>query len=86
MAVKPPTMFPRPAVPRQAVPHKLGGMSAEGRLNRIADAHRPIRYPLGLTDGLCAECGYAHPCPTYTWATTDRDVLATWDPLDENQD
>lgn len=61
-------------------------MSLQDRLDRIAQAHVPIRYPLGITDGLCAECGYPSPCPTYVWATTDRDPLATWDPTDDEDD
>lgn len=53
------------------------------RLGRIADAHRKHVGAGGLTDGLCTECDHPHPCPTYVWATTDRDPLATWDPADD---
>lgn len=53
------------------------------RLARIAEAHSKHEGAGGLTSGDCNECGYRWPCPTYTWATTDRDPLATWDPADD---
>ncbi|MFD9072849.1 hypothetical protein [Streptomyces lasiicapitis] len=53
------------------------------RLARIAEAHSKHEGGGGLTSGECDECGYLWPCPTYTWATTDRDPLATWDPADD---
>lgn len=53
------------------------------RLARIAEAHSKHVGAGGLTDGLCGECELPHPCPTFTWATTDRDPLATWDPADD---
>jgi hypothetical protein len=56
------------------------------RLARIADAHSKHTAGGGLTDGDCNECGYPHPCPTYTWSTTGRDPLATWDPTDDEDD
>jgi hypothetical protein len=56
---------------------------AAARLSRIAEAHSKSVGDGGLTDGLCAECGHPDPCPTYMWATTDRDPLATWDPADD---
>jgi hypothetical protein len=56
------------------------------RLARIAEAHRKHVGDGGLTDGHCCACGYPHPCPTYVWATTDRDPLATWDPADDEPD
>jgi hypothetical protein len=37
----------------------------------------------GMTSGDCVECGEPWPCPTYAWATEDRDPLATWDPADD---
>lgn len=55
------------------------------RLDRIAEAHSKHVTTGGLTDGDCTECGHAHPCPTYVWATTDRDPLATWDPADDEE-
>ncbi|MFE7972977.1 hypothetical protein [Streptomyces shenzhenensis] len=55
------------------------------RLARIAEAHSKNVMDGGLTDGDCTECGHPHPCPTYVWATTDRDVLATWDPADGDE-
>lgn len=53
------------------------------RLKRIAQAHQAVTAAGGLTSGDCAECGHSWPCPTYVWATTDRDPLATWDPADD---
>ncbi|MFE6815972.1 hypothetical protein [Streptomyces sp. NPDC057677] len=53
------------------------------RLARIAEAHRQETGPGGLTSGDCNECGERSPCPTYVWATTSRDPLATWDPADD---
>ncbi|WP_188279282.1 hypothetical protein [Streptomyces sp. CBMA29] len=61
-------------------------MSAELRLARIAEAHTRYVGIAGLTDGICAECGYTDPCPTYIWATTDRDPLALWNPEDDEDD
>ncbi|MEU8968110.1 hypothetical protein AB0D11_02345 [Streptomyces monashensis] len=52
-------------------------------LARIAEAHSKDIVDGGLTSGLCIECGLPHPCPTWIWATTDRDPLATWDPADD---
>lgn len=54
------------------------------RLARIAQAHSKETVG-GMTSGLCNECELPHPCPTYIWATTDRDPLATWDPADDDQ-
>ncbi|MEU0667159.1 hypothetical protein ABZ508_02720 [Streptomyces lavendulocolor] len=56
---------------------------AVNRLSRIAEAHSKDRWPAGLTSGDCSECGHRWPCPTYVWATTDRDPLSTWDPADD---
>lgn len=53
------------------------------RLARIAEAHAKYVAFGGLTSGECRECGESWPCPTYAWATTDRDPLATWDPADD---
>jgi hypothetical protein len=53
------------------------------RLARIAQAHSKDQAPGGLTSGDCDECGHPWPCPTWTWATTGRDPLATWDPADD---
>jgi hypothetical protein len=52
-------------------------------MERIAEAHHPKVDMHGGTWGDCAECGWQHPCPTYIWATTDRDPLSTWDPSDD---
>jgi len=57
--------------------------TAEERLSRIAQAHSKNELAGGGTTGDCDECGYHWPCPTYVWATSDRDPLATWDPKDD---
>lgn len=57
--------------------------SPSNRLARIAEAHSKNQTSSGMTDGYCDECAHAWPCPTNVWATTDRDVLATWDPADD---
>ncbi|MFJ3923050.1 hypothetical protein [Streptomyces sp. NPDC090022] len=57
--------------------------SDAGRLARIAEAHSKDQAGHGMTSGHCTECGWSHPCPTYVWATTSRDELATWDPADD---
>jgi hypothetical protein len=55
-----------------------------GRLNKIAQAHSKNSGEMGLTSGLCDECDHLWPCPTYVWATEQRDsVLACWDPADD---
>lgn len=60
--------------------------SPEGRLTRIAEAHHKYVGPNGMTSGDCAECGQEKwPCPTYIWATTERDLLACWDPFDDGE-
>lgn len=58
----------------------------EARLARIAEAHSKDTADGGLTSGCCSECRQpwgASGCPTYVWATTERDPLATWDPADD---
>lgn len=50
---------------------------------RIAEAHHKHVDAHGGTYGECNECSNAWPCPTYVWATTERDPLATWDPADD---
>lgn len=57
---------------------------ADARLTRIAEAHSKHVGAGGVTDGLCNECGLPHPCPTWIWASTDRDPLAPWDPADDD--
>lgn len=62
-------------------------MSAQNRLDRIAEAHHKYVDPNGGTYGTCIECDQLWPCPTYVWATDPhRDALATWDPTDDNHD
>ncbi|MEV7034573.1 hypothetical protein AB0N99_30630 [Streptomyces sp. NPDC093272] len=59
---------------------------AAARLARIAEAHSKEVGVGGATSSLCNECGEnwgQNGCPTYVWATTDRDPLATWDPADD---
>lgn len=55
------------------------------RLARIAEAHSADTASGGMTSGYCVECDHPWPCPTYTWAATDRDPLATWDPADDEE-
>lgn len=60
----------------------------EGRVSRIAQAHVKDVDAEGGTHGICVECYQvwneeAGGCPTRVWATKDRDVLATWDPIDD---
>lgn len=54
------------------------------RLNRIAQAHSKDVGPGGLTSGLCVECGWSWPCPTYAWAAHDRDPDGPWDPANDD--
>lgn len=62
--------------------------SPEARLSRIAQAHRKDVDQGGGTFGFCVEC-YQHwddkagGCPTKVWAMKGRDILATWDPADD---
>lgn len=55
-------------------------------LDRIAEAHHKHVDQHGGTSGDCNECGWTWPCPTYTWATSDRDPLACWNPRDDDED
>lgn len=58
----------------------------EARLARIAQAHKKDVDEHGGTHGLCVECYQSwgeNGCPTYVWATTDRDPINTWDPADD---
>lgn len=56
-----------------------GGM----RLARIAEGHSKNLTAGGMTSGDCNECGWSWPCPTYVWATTERDYLSVWNPADD---
>lgn len=58
--------------------------NAPGRLSRIAEAHVKEVISGGLTSGLCVECRCPWPCPTYAWASSERDpVRDCWDPADD---
>lgn len=57
--------------------------AAAASRQRIAEAHHKHVDGHGGTWGECNECGNGWPCPTYVWATTGRDPLATWDPADD---
>jgi hypothetical protein len=59
-------------------------MSTADRLSRIADAHTRGILAGGLFDDVCFECDHTWPCPTYVWATTERNVCAPWNPLDDD--
>lgn len=84
-----PTTTPHPSVASIKAVHGHGGATRivlndpADRLGRIAEAHTEHLGDGGFTFGDCNECGHVWPCPTRTWATTDRDVLATWDPADD---
>jgi hypothetical protein len=57
------------------------------RLARIAEAHVKDVDEHGGTFGDCAECDQPWPCPTYVWATTDRDALAApWHPTEDERE
>lgn len=59
-------------------------LALDSRLARIAEGHPKDVTRDGMTSGLCAECGHPWPCPTYVWATTERDYLTDpWHPDDE---
>ena len=53
--------------------------TSEERLLKIADMHcKEVRG--GLTSGLCNECQWVWPCPTYRWATEQGiDANCSWD-------
>lgn len=59
------------------------GDQKTARLARIAGAHHKHVDAHGGTTGECVECGETWPCPTWTWAATDRNPDATWDPADD---
>lgn len=63
-----------------------GTPTPKARLARIAEAHSKHIGQGGMTSGLCNECYHTHPCPTYVWATEERDPnFNTWDPSDEEK-
>jgi hypothetical protein len=62
-----------------------GNRGPRGRLDRIAEAHSKWVDKHGGTDGMCGECNWRWPCPTYVWATdAERDPLACWNPSDDD--
>lgn len=60
--------------------------STEERLARIAEFHHKWVDEHGGTLGECSECSLNWPCPTYVWATSERDLTACWDPADDEVD
>jgi hypothetical protein len=49
-------------------------------LERIAQAHCQQTGEGGVTDGMCAECGWIWPCATHRWATgAVEDLDGTWE-------
>lgn len=61
-------------------------MTLDGRLERIAQAHHKYVDASGGTWGRCTECDLVWPCPTYVWATDDRNFLQPWDPADDEEE
>lgn len=53
-------------------------------LANIASAHQQGTGPVGMVDGFCVECTWAWPCPTYLWASGERDPLSPWNPADDD--
>lgn len=58
------------------------------RLTRIASAHAKDVDDEGGTWGVCAECGWAWPCPTYHWAASESvdPILDPWNPADADDE
>lgn len=53
--------------------------NSDDRLAKIADMHCEMKRG-GMTSGVCNECSWNWPCPTYRWATEDGiDISCTWD-------
>lgn len=67
----------------------LGVTADQTKTDRAAARIEEIRQGLkhvgegGMTSGDCNECNWKWPCPTYAWATTDRDPNGPWDPADD---
>lgn len=57
-----------------------------GVRRRMAEAHEQGQASGGLVSGACVECGNPWPCPSYVWATTDRNLLAPWNPADDDEE
>lgn len=73
-----------PAIERQ-VRAKVAQERADN-LARIAEAHRQGTAEVGMVSGTCVECMWDCPCPTYLWATGQRDpALDTWEPEREGE-
>lgn len=50
----------------------------------IAAHHHKDIDRVGGSWGVCVECGHSWPCPTFVWATEERDpYLSPWDPADD---
>lgn len=73
------------ALGKEHLRKQLALAAPKARLHCIAQAHAKEVLEGGLTSGCCVECGHAWPCPTFVWASTERDPLATWDPADDEQ-
>jgi len=52
-------------------------------LAAIARAHTQEIGQGGRTSGECVECGCPYPCPTFLWATGERQADDCWDPADD---
>lgn len=61
----------------------IDSASESDRLARIAEGHSKHVTAGGMTSGDCDECGWSWPCPTYIWATTERDYQSVWNPADD---
>jgi len=56
------------------------------RLAHIGNGHAQHVTTGGMTSGNCIECDRPWPCATNIWATTNRSLLACWDPADDEPD
>jgi hypothetical protein len=60
--------------------------SAEKRLARIAEIHQDDLKGGDPTDSMCHECERPWPCRTHVWAAEERDVIVSWNPVDDDVD
>lgn len=73
------------AARRLLADERAANESYRDRLLRIGEAHSKSVDSAGGTWGDCSECGWSWPCPTHVWATQARDVLAPWNPSDDEE-